>query len=184
LLVHHLGKDESAGSRGSSALPAAVDTEIRISKRQDGNFQARTTKQRDLPESPVLVWKLDPVDVGHYEDGRPITSCVVAELKDEEETAKRGRPKKLTPLDSVVLDALKQAIVNDGFKLAANRHVPDVVGVKFELWRRYYHQVTPSAGDKEYDKNSARFRHGVEKLQELGIARVYGDVAWLAEAPT
>jgi hypothetical protein len=186
LLIHHLGKDESAGSRGSSALPAAVDTEIRISKRQDGTFQARTTKQRDLPESKVLVWKLEPVTVGHYEDGREITSCIVVELEVEAEAnSKGGRPVKLTDNDAIVLDALKQAIVNDGHKLTPSRHVPDgVIGVRYDLWQRYHDQVSPAGDDKNREARSRRFERGVAKLQRLEIAKVYGDVAWLVESPT
>lgn len=63
-LVHHEGKDTERGSRGSSALPGAVDTEIRI-KKAAGSLRAQLTvsKQKDSEEG---TWPLvgEKVDLG------------------------------------------------------------------------------------------------------------------------
>jgi hypothetical protein len=67
-LVHHEGKDTSRGSRGNSALPGAVDTEIRIEKK-DGPLAAQmsVTKQKD---SEAGSWRLtgEKVDLGGGKD--------------------------------------------------------------------------------------------------------------------
>lgn len=74
LVVHHTGKDESKGSRGSTALRGALDTEIFVST--DGELT--TTKQRDLEllKDPIL-FKLVDVDLGEDPNGRAIHSAGV-----------------------------------------------------------------------------------------------------------
>lgn len=46
LLIHHSGKDEDKGSRGATALPASVHTEIRIDP-TDRAFKLTMTKQKN-----------------------------------------------------------------------------------------------------------------------------------------
>lgn len=53
LTVHHTGKDASNGARGSSALRAAMDTEIELVG--DDNVAVKVTKQKDGPE-PAPLW--------------------------------------------------------------------------------------------------------------------------------
>jgi len=63
-LVHHHGKEGARGSRGSTALPGAVDTEIQIEK-GEGSLTAvlTVTKQKD---SEAGKWRLtgEKVDLG------------------------------------------------------------------------------------------------------------------------
>ena len=61
LLVHHSGKDEERGARGSSALRAAMDTELEISRAADDLCMARVTKQRDGDDSAVVCFRLASV---------------------------------------------------------------------------------------------------------------------------
>jgi len=69
--VHHSGKNESLGARGSSALLAATDIEVEVS---EGVF--RTTKMRDR-EGLEYRFRLKSVEVGKFSDGTAVTSCVV-----------------------------------------------------------------------------------------------------------
>jgi hypothetical protein len=69
--VHHTGKNEAAGARGSSALVAATDTEIEIS-----DFCFRSTKMRDR-EDVDYRFRLHPVEVVTKADGEVVTSCTV-----------------------------------------------------------------------------------------------------------
>lgn len=75
MLVHHSGKDAAKGARGHSSLRAAVDTEIELTKGDNGQRMARATKQRDLPSGAEDVFELDVVTLGHDQDGDPVTSC-------------------------------------------------------------------------------------------------------------
>jgi hypothetical protein len=72
LIVHHSGKDKSKGARGSSALLAALDTEIEIG---EGVIAAR--KQRDVEVRQPIGFKLTPIVVGIDTDGEELSSCVV-----------------------------------------------------------------------------------------------------------
>jgi hypothetical protein len=59
LLVHHTGKDTSGGARGSSALKAAVDTEIEI-KAADQLITVKVTKQKDHVEATPRRYLVTP----------------------------------------------------------------------------------------------------------------------------
>jgi RecA/RadA recombinase len=72
LIVHHSGKNKSAGARGSSALLGAIDTELEVDMQQ-----VIASKQRDVEMSEPIGFKLVPMVVGLDEDGDELTSCVV-----------------------------------------------------------------------------------------------------------
>jgi hypothetical protein len=79
--IHHSGKDPSKGARGSSALRAATDTEIRI-EGQTGQRTATVTKQRDLESGEIMPFELTRVQIGiDPDDKTAITSCVVKHLE-------------------------------------------------------------------------------------------------------
>lgn len=79
IIVHHLGKDHDRGSRGGSALPAAMDAELVISEEQD-NRVITVKKARDGQSGERFGFKLRVVDLGQDDDGDPVTSCVVDHL--------------------------------------------------------------------------------------------------------
>jgi putative DNA primase/helicase len=74
LVVHHTGhgEDTKGRGRGSSAIPAAMDTIIVCNK-----GVLTFTKQKDGEIPPPVEFKLLPVQIGTDEDGEPVTSCIV-----------------------------------------------------------------------------------------------------------
>lgn len=79
--VHHAGKDATKGARGSSALRAAVDTEILIEGTQ-GERMATVVKQRDLESGALMPFELLPVQIDiDHEDHTPVYSCTVKHLE-------------------------------------------------------------------------------------------------------
>lgn len=59
LVIHHSGKDARQGARGSSALRAAMDTELEVTS--GGNaLRLAVTKQKDAPEAETLSLRLKP----------------------------------------------------------------------------------------------------------------------------
>lgn len=72
MIIHHSGKNKSAGARGSSALLGAIDTELEV---DSGQVWAK--KQRDIELTDPIAFKLVPLVVGLDEDGDDLTSCVV-----------------------------------------------------------------------------------------------------------
>ncbi len=78
MLIHHTGKDASKGARGHSALRAAVDTEIELTKSKETDARmARATKQRDMASGTDCSFRLEKVKLGHDQDGDEVTSCIV-----------------------------------------------------------------------------------------------------------
>jgi hypothetical protein len=83
VLVHHIGKQADKGARGSSALPAACDTEIILERPDDTQSLrvAKLGKQRDAADYlDLFSYDLKVVELGRDEDGDPITSTVVREV--------------------------------------------------------------------------------------------------------
>ncbi len=77
LLIHHMGKDTTKGSRGWSGLVASIDTEFQLSK--SGNiFTLKITKQRDLPtKDSELHFSLEVIETGFFDNfGEAETTCV------------------------------------------------------------------------------------------------------------
>ena len=70
LVVHHTGKDANRGARGSSALKAAVDTEISISS-EASNVYVFATKQRHCALGPTKFLRAEVVPVGES------TACIL-----------------------------------------------------------------------------------------------------------
>jgi hypothetical protein len=96
--VHHTGKNEAAGARGSSALVAATDTELEIA-----GMTLRSTKMRDR-EDIGHRFQLKQVPVGTMPDGEVITSCIV------DWSVAHGSPGHNTPESnnlSMVVDLLR-----------------------------------------------------------------------------
>jgi hypothetical protein len=80
MLVHHTGKDADRGSRGSSALRSAVDTEIALSPLKSGTVAVSTEKQRTMPKSTLVHFKTEIHVLGQDEDGENRTTVKAVEI--------------------------------------------------------------------------------------------------------
>ncbi|ECI2683701.1 AAA family ATPase [Salmonella enterica subsp. enterica serovar Reading] len=98
LVVHHSGKDETKGARGSSAFRAALDAEYRIGRENSDvtALVAACTKMKDAEEPKESAYDLKSVEVFTDTDGEEIVSMVVidvprapAELERIEEAGNR-----------------------------------------------------------------------------------------------
>lgn len=107
MVVHHCGKDDSRGARGSSSLRAAVDTEIELSRPEGSNITtARVTKQRDMEIGPPMPFSLEVIELGTDHRGTPITSCIVHhedEMMAPAKSKSKGRPPTASPADLLKL---------------------------------------------------------------------------------
>ena len=89
LVVHHSGKDEGKGARGSSAFRAALDAEFHVKREGDGGALVLTcTKMKDSEEQPQRAYDLRTAELFTDDDGELICSLVVIdvprEAKDED----------------------------------------------------------------------------------------------------
>lgn len=78
LIVHHSGHNMER-ARGSSALKAAVDSEIEVTKDEAGNVKIKATKMKDAELPQELLLQLKGVELPGVvdEDGNVVTSAVL-----------------------------------------------------------------------------------------------------------
>ena len=81
--VDHMGKDQDAGLRGTSAKRDAVETILACLIDRDKktnraiNHRMQLFKIRDGEEGRVIPYRLRTVDMGRDEDGDPVSTCVI-----------------------------------------------------------------------------------------------------------
>ncbi|MCB9984649.1 MAG: AAA family ATPase [Micavibrio sp.] len=89
LIVHHIGKDEKAGPRGSYALLADMDAQLEITVKKTNNQRIhyiKSTKQKDHRDDLVTQFKLNIMELDKDDDGDPIDSCFIV-LKNDQNAA-------------------------------------------------------------------------------------------------
>lgn len=84
LLIHHSGKNEAMGMRGSSALRAAVDTELELKRADDDVATLTASKQKEGEAGATWQHQLQQVEIGIDEDGEAKTTAIVAPLSGED----------------------------------------------------------------------------------------------------
>ena len=78
LLVHHSGKDETKGARGSSSLKAALDVEFNVKKdKENQSLILSCTKMKDAEEPKCHAYKLHESELFIDSDGERISSLAV-----------------------------------------------------------------------------------------------------------
>ncbi|MFQ2601229.1 helicase RepA family protein [Aeromonas caviae] len=113
LLIHHTGKNEENGARGSSAFRAAMDAEYLI-KREADDTQALTlacTKMKDSQEPVKRAYDLRSRSVCFDDDGDEITSLV---LVDQGREPKDPEADELSPLSKALFQAIKKTVGKHG----------------------------------------------------------------------
>ncbi|MEO1678013.1 MAG: AAA family ATPase [Pseudomonadota bacterium] len=175
MVVHHTGKDTSAGARGHTSLRAAVDTEIELSRDDDtGAISMRATKQRDTSAGEVTL-TLKEVPLGNDADGDPVTTCVVQPLDDGAKSEKRKRPKGN---NEIALQALRDAIREHG-EVKSGPDYPALRMVGEETWRRYCGLKGMLDQDDQSSTNKMRWSRAKEWLLENDYARSQSGSWWL-----
>ena len=168
MVVHHTGKDEERGARGSSALRAAVDTEINVTS--EGGIICK--KQRDMVYSDPLYFGLSPVALGQDEDNETVTSAVVIP---------KDRPKKkhkpLTGKCEVAIQALNDALRDCGVRKYGGEFPHNRKVVHIDHWRNACNIYGLTSGVSENAGRMA-FTRTKDKLMELDAVRVWGDYVW------
>ncbi|GAA0755192.1 hypothetical protein FHS52_000003 [Erythromicrobium ramosum] len=168
LIIHHTGKDEDRGARGSSALRAAVDTEILVSSAHTITSQ----KQRDMVAPDPLHFTLRSVCLGLDEDGDPVTSAVV-------EQADKPLPirKPLTGKNQVAMAALTDALRDFGREGMGGEHPSSCPVVAVEHWRDACAAHGLTTGASESAARTA-FMRAKTKLIDMDEVREFGGHVW------
>lgn len=183
--VHHRPKDaESVEPRGHGSLKGGVDTVILV---EDGKPRsARLTKQKDGELGEALHFDLNVVELGHDEDGEPVTSCVVEPITSAPRTAP-GFTRKLSDVQAIVLQALRDAIAQSGVVVSemvnpANAggrgHSIPVVGANLSEWAEMAMAALENP-DRSPDSCRRMFQRARDRLQAIGAVKISDGFAWI-----
>ena len=161
LLVHHTGKDEARGMRGSYALKGAVDTEFEVTSERELTCR----KQRDMAKPESLHFDLRAVVLGTDEDGDEVTSAVA--VASDPPIPPR---KPLTGRSEVAMQARYEALRDHGEVKTGGSYPASRKVVHIDRWREACdtHGLTEGTGD-----SAARtaFKRAKDKLMELNEVR-------------
>ena len=103
VLIHHSGKNKSAGPRGHSSLYAALDSCMLV-KRLSSSHSWQMVKVKDDQVGKVHLFHLDPLTFNLNDE--EITSCVVVQTLAS--VIRSTPPSKLGSNQSAVLEAIKK----------------------------------------------------------------------------
>lgn len=187
-IIHHAGKDESKGMRGSSALLGAVDTELECIKISPEDSEDRigkltVTKQKDGEDGLIFGYRMETVQLSDID---PAASSLAVEPMTEDEMSKAGigaksaKPKKarLTAGSKKALALLQNVVSESG----ENGVVPDlsrnVRCVRESLWRGKYLSET----SLNRDSATKAFNRANQQLWETGTISGFNGYVWISKA--
>jgi hypothetical protein len=176
LVVHHCGVNDSR-PRGHTSLTGAADAQLAVKRDASGTIIVTVEWMKDgAGEGDVIASTLELVEVGHDQDGEPITSCVVAASTAAAATSKRAG--KLTKSAEVALTALDQALDEAGEVPPASNHIPaGTKAVSLMLWRKYAYARGISGSEQERARQLA-FQRAAESLFATQVVGTWQEHCW------
>jgi hypothetical protein len=176
MLVHHSGKDQSRGLRGSYALQGACDAVVHI----DVTRTVTLEKVKDGQDGALCSFTLRTVELGRDADGDPITSCVV-EIAAEAVVRTKSRT-RLTDQARRALDVLNRLHTDD--KEAQVSHADlNLVGAVLPAaflekdWREACEAARLASGEPEAERKA--FTRQRDKLITSNHIGRNGEFVWL-----
>lgn len=143
LTVHHTGHTEANRARGSSALKAAMDTELSL-KDIKGTIELSITKQKNHEAPASLHFKLEQIDLGNDINSAVITST-------DKPNFKTGGT--LNKNDQIVLNALQELETTHRLQMATDSEsVATAQPIPIQQWRELaYKSLTQSTQKSKKD---------------------------------
>lgn len=177
LMVHHSGKDAARGARGWSGLKGAIDTEVEITRSDEGQRGAKVVKQKEGEDGADFPFSLDIVTLGQNRHGEDVTTCVVK--FDQEATPAVVANAKIKGHAARALSVLHDLIVENG--RTGFPGVPSgCPSIPEEWWRERFYDRTISDGKAEVKQDSKRhaFNRAAEELTEKRLVGVSKGRVW------
>ena len=175
--VHHSGKDPERGMRGSTGLPGAADTSIRVT-RDDGRATVLLEKQKDAPDGLELNLQASvialPSPAGIL---KPRTSLVLVPGQSLSGKPQAPRPKGET---GIGYDTLANVIVTEGSQLPGTAGFPSTPtqGATVLAWRREFYR---RLGDKTTEAKRQAYSRMVKSLRDANLIAMLDDWVWLTK---
>ena len=179
MLVHHSPADNPQKLRGHTALLAACDTTILISK--VGQFRrAEVMKANDAEEGVAFTFDFESVELDTDQDGNVTTAPVVFPVEtDASSVGAADQKAKLSSAQKVALKALENALGDEGKVPPANNQIPpNMATVSVETWRDYAYRAGISDADNPEARKKA-FQRVRDALKAKGRVWEYEVQAWI-----
>lgn len=180
-LVHHEGKDETRGARGTSALRGAWDAAYQIVSR--GKRMTMTVvDQKEAEAGQMLRFNMEEVAVGI---GRTSLVPVLDETPGHEAghlPGQTGHRRDIGGQSGIALQVLRDALASpEAVAVPWFSEMPtgtgDLTGVHVEIWRRRFYERMPTITAEARKK---AFQRAVENLTRLRFIGVRDPWVWLA----
>lgn len=148
---------------------------------------AEITKQREADTGPIGRFILQPVTLGHDEDGDEIKSCVVGVPEEANGAASPGPAKRrLNDRAKIALQALRDALGEYGEPAPTMLNLPyGMQVVRYERWRDLAHRRIFDPGE---DATPAALKKAMQRVgEELMAKRVIAKdnpFVWIVREPS
>jgi hypothetical protein len=171
IIVHHCGYDDTR-PRGHSSLPGAVDAQLAVSRSEE-TITVTVEMMHDGPEETQVVSQTKVIEVGHDQNGKPLTSLVL--IPSEAEPAeRRDWPKGLGQFHA----ALKYALKERGEEFQPEPGVLPVRAVQQQFVRQRFYDTYADAEEderKRAEKQRKAFGRALGEAQSRGMIRTLSD---------
>lgn len=173
-VVHHGTKSGDKGPRGHSSLMGAIDLNMEVTN-ADGVRTVAIRKARDDDDSIRLSFALRPVEIGVDQDGDVLTTVVVEE---DASLATGRRPTAMSPTEKIGMDALLDALIEQGEPSPKTTGFPDSINrvVEFEAWREHLYRRSPGVTP---DTKRQHLKRAVTGLQAKGLIGFREPYVWV-----
>lgn len=176
--IHHEGKDEGRGARGTTALRGAWDAAFRITK-QGLRTTMQVIDQKDAEAGQVMHFEMREQQVG-------IGRTSLVPWLTEGDISGIGQNVPFVPPSGktgIALNALQNLVASTaGAILPPFDGIPaNVRGAQIDQWRRAFYEQQP-ASDQTARKKA--FQRAVDTLQTRGLVGVHDPWVWLAQDRT
>jgi hypothetical protein len=171
IIIHHCGYDDTR-PRGHSSLPGAVDAQLAVVR--DGTLITVTVEMmRDGVEETVVTGEVKPIEVGHDQNGKVLSSLVV--VRTDAPAASTASEKLPTSLKTFYR-ALREALRNNGAAFQPDAFAAPVQAVDQEVVREHFYRIYATDGETPEQQQNARrqaFKRVLDQAQrDTVLARV------------
>ncbi len=173
MIIHHTGKEEGRGARGSSALKAAIDTEIAITQ-DNGVIKSEIMKQRDGETGACKHFALLPYKVSVDEDGDPVFSCVLTETNVEK------KKDRLSGQAKEAYQVLCDLIIDKGSNYVPKKGMEAQKVVRTDDFKAYFFKAGIANTDKQ-DSIDKAFHRARKTLENKGYIGEWDGYVWLLD---
>ncbi|HXJ44237.1 MAG TPA: AAA family ATPase, partial [Bryobacteraceae bacterium] len=173
--IHHQGKDETRGLRGTSAIRGAVDAAFKVNG-TGKQVTLRNEDQKDAETAPDMVFDMIEVAVGI---GR---TSLVPVLSDEKMSQNSGGHLNVPYIQAILLNCLVNLCAAGHSAIVpqvGDNVPPDIQGVNVNDLRAAFYEKLPTHG---YEAKKRAFSRSIMALYMRQLIGMKEPWVWLAKA--